>query len=334
MKKKTYFPNLVMSDEEYRKRFPDSESAMRHLERMRWKDGIACPACKGMDIRRLPGKHGFHQCNSKECRKQFNVRTGTIFEHSNIPLHRWFYAIYLELTSRKGISSINLSSKIGVSQKTAWFMQHRIREAMGRHKENLMLIGVTDADETYIGGKEKNKHLKKRLFPGAGAGGKFGAIGIVRRHGKAITTALPNIPGRNSRNRLLTVPDTSKETLQGIIKKQVRRGSIINTDGHMSYSGLSELGYKHWQVSHAARRYAIGIANTNTIESRWAVLKRTYHGTHHWFSRKHMQRYFDAFDFRHNEANRGIPTMDALGSLLKGCFGTRLPYKNLVGENI
>jgi transposase-like protein len=332
MKRKTYQPNKAISLPKFQEKFSTEEKVREYLEKARWGEIPICHHCgsaAGASVWRKD-RLGYYRCG--QCEKQFSVTVGTIFEDTKLPLAVWFLAIYHELTSRKGISSIELGGKIGVSQNTAWRMQQSIREAMGKHKDNLVLKGVVEVDEAYIGGKEKNKHFKKRLFPGTGSGGKFGAIGIVRRYGKAITTVLPDTLGKNTKNRLLTVPDNSKETLQGIIKKQVSNISIINTDGHRSYLGLTELGYKHWQVNHAARRYAIGIANTNSIESRWAVLKRTYHGTHHWFSRKHMQRYLDALDFRHNEASRKIPTMDALDSLLKGCFGTCLPYKKLVGR--
>ena len=304
------------------------------MEKARWNNGAPvcchCGAAKAKLWRK--DRPGYYRC--RKCGKQFSVKTGTIFEHTKILISVWFLAIYHELTTRKGISSIELGGKIGVSQKTVWFMQQRIREAMGKHKENLILKGVVEVDEAYIGGKEKNKHFKKRLFPGSGSGGKFGAIGIVRRCGKAVTTVLPYIFGKNSKNKLLSIPDNSKETLQGIIRKYVSSISIVNTDGHKSYEGLSKLGFKHWQTNHAARRYSIGIAHTNSIESHWAVLKRAYNGIHHWFSRKHMQRYLDALDFRRNEANRSIPTMAAFAALLKGGLQVRLEYKKLINEQL
>lgn len=311
-----YRPNTSISLFEFGKLFPNPEAALSYLEQQRWQGEAFCSYCGSVNVSSLPRKSGFWQCN--DCRKQFSVRTGTVFQSSKIPLDKWFYALYLMVTARKGISSMQLSKELGITQKSAWFMCHRIRYAMGSSKYDDLLKGVVECDETYIGGKEKNKHIDKRLWCGGGSVGKMTVFGAVERSegGKVVS---------------VVAEDNSMKTLQRLVRSFVEKGSIVSTDELKSYRGLGRLGYQHYAVSHKAKEYKNGIASSNTVESVWAVLKRGYCGTFHKMSGKHLQSYVDEFDFRWNGGNSRFPTMDRIDSLLNGCFAGRLPYKSLVG---
>jgi transposase-like protein len=314
--KKKYKPNTAISVYELFHMFPDAESARLYIERKRWADGVVCPHCGSMSISAIPSKPGRYHCS--DCRKQFSVRTGTIFENSKIPLHQWMFALYYIVTDRKGLSSMQLSKELGVTQKTAWFMEHRIRNAMSSHKFDGLLDGIIECDETYVGGKEGNKHSKKKLRAGRGAVGKAAVFGMVQRGGEV---------------KSVVVPDTTRDTLLGIIGRQVEETATVNTDESRSYIGLAELGYDHKSVNHSAKQFVDRMATTNSIESVWALLKRGFYGTFHKFSTKHLQRYVDEFDFRWNAGNCKYPTMERVDSILGGCWGSYLPYKRLIGCN-
>ena len=186
-----------------------------------------------------------------------------------------------------------MSKELSITQKSTWFMQHRILTAMSHGKYADMLKGIVEVDETYIGGKEDNKHASKKLNAGRGAIGKTPVFGIKQRNGKVVS---------------MVVPDTTKERLQTIIGSMVVPGTTVNTDDSKSYNGLNIKGYTHNVVNHSAKQYVDGMAYTNSIESVWSVLKRGFYGTFHKFSIKHLQRYVDEFDFRLNDGNVKIPT--------------------------
>ncbi len=295
---------------EFFKLFPDEASAVTFMETELWKNGAVCVFCGSQKTSPRHGRMG-HRC--KDCRKDFTVRHNTIFENSRKPLRIWLYVMYLVQTSRKGVSSLQLSKEIGVTQKTAWFMLHRIREACS--SGDFKLDRVVEVDETYLGGKEKNKHNSKKLKAGRGAVGKQAVIGAKERGGAV---------------RAQVISNTDGATLKGFIHGTVAVGSTVYTDEHKGYHGLGGLFYQHGTVKHSAKEYVNGMAHTNGIESVWALLKRGYHGTYHNWSVKHCQKYVDEFTFRLNQGNCEIDTIDRIKSLCAASVGKRLRYADLV----
>ena len=298
---------VTISTYELMKKFPDQHSAREYLENQRWEGKPVCPYCQCQDQIRKRTTVGYYRCLS--CKKDFTVRTGTVMERSHIPLNKWILAMYLMVTARKGVSSLQLSKEIGITQKSAWFMLQRLREACEDRK---ILKGIVEADECYIGGKEANKHEHKKLKSGRGTVGKTPVLGMRERKGRVTAETLKGV-------------DT--KTMQKAIRKNVSPGAVLCTDEHSSYQGMPE--FEHLEVNHSAKEFVNGMAHTNGIESVWAVLKRGYNGVYHNFSTKHLQRYLNEFTFRLNDGNCRVETLDRINALFQGAIGKTLTYSRL-----
>lgn len=290
--------------------FSTERKAVAWIERARWQGKPICPHCGTTDgIRKHKPVKFAYWC--KSCRSVFTVKTNTAIHASKLPIRKWGMAIYLILTARKGISSLQLSKELGITQKSAWFMLQRIREAC--KAGDFKLSGVIEVDETYIGGKERNKHESKKLHAGRGAVGKAAVLGMRERQGKV---------------KAMPVTATDKETLHAAINRNVEAGAVVFTDEHRGYFGLKR-HYKHSAVKHSAKEFVNGMAHTNGIESVWAVLKRGHDGTFHHISTKHLERYVNEFTFRLNEGNVSKDTIDRMSSLCGNISGKRITYKDL-----
>ena len=290
------------------KMFPDQEAARVYLESQLWPEGPRCPVC-GLGERITKRKGGFYRCN--QCKEDFTVRTGTIFERSHVPLHKWLFAMYQVVTARKGISSMQLAKEMGVTQKTAWFILGRLREACGGDFSKLK--GIIEIDETYVGGIEANKHEHKKLKSGRGAVGKAAVIGMRERE--------------TGKVRAKVVPTTDQETIHRAIHQNIETGSVLHTDEFASYRGLDGLVFGHETINHGAKEFVRDGVTTNGIESAFAVLKRALIGVYHHVKPKHLHRYVNEFAFRLNEGSVERHTMDRIESFVAGTAGKRLTYK-------
>lgn len=297
------------------KKFPTEGSARIFFETKRWSNGRYCPHCGSYSTAECPNAKPMpYRC--RDCRSYFSVRTGTTLESSRLPLQKWLMAIYMMTTARKGIPSTQMARELGITQKSAWFLAQRIRQSWLNDEsvevtEQDKLTNDIEVDETYIGGKEKNKHASKRLKQGRGAVGKFIVIGMKQRNGSVIVKK---------------ASDTTAKTLKGFINRNIKQGSNVYTDNFKAYRGLT--GYNHDVVNHSVGEYVRGQAHTNGIESFWALLKRGYYGVFHYMSFKHLHRYINEFAFRHNIADKG--TMYFIEKTVAKMNNRRLTYKGLI----
>jgi len=293
-------------------KFPNEDSARVYFEQQRWSSEATCPHC---------GSHTVVECKNhkpmpyrcKTCRKHFSVRTGTVLAESRLPLLKWLMAMYMLTTSRKGISSVQMAKELGTTQKTAWFLANRIRECwMGNGGNSNNDKGSTiEVDETFIGGKERNKHNNKKTKAGRGAVGKTAVIGALNREGGVVARPVKN---------------TKASTLHSFIISNVEHGATVITDSFTGYKGLK--GFDHHTVNHSAGEYVRGQAHTNGIESFWATLKRGYHGIYHHMSDKHLHRYVNEFAFRHNTVKVG--TLQFINMTINNMGCKRLKYQELI----
>jgi transposase-like protein len=291
---------------EFQKFYNTDEKCRIELAKERWGDTPACPFCGSTGVKCLANGKRF-QCNEKVCRKQFSVTVGTVLENTKIPLTKWFLAMYILSNHSKGISSLQLASWLDVTQKTAWFLNHRIREML-TEKAPELLNGIVEVDETRIGGKISNRHVSKRK---ENRDNKTMVFGAVEREGKVVTKI---------------VPDVTIDSLNEAVQSVVQEGSIMVTDEHVGYNKLNKI-YKHVKVNHSKEEYVRDAAHTNTIEGFWSLLKKQIGGIHHSVSAKHLGRYCNEASYRYNnKANtQDIRFADALSN----CEG-RLTYNNLI----
>lgn len=286
--------------------FPNEQACRDHFEKIRWSGNIVCPHCKSDKCSKFKsGK--LYWC--KGCKKQFTVRVGTIFEDSALPLIKWFMAIYLLTSRKKGISSVQLGKDIGVTQKTAWFMLHRIRHAVRTESLEKPLSGIIEADETFIGGKMKGGTV------GRGSENKTMVFGMLERGGRVVAE---------------TIEHASKKTIQTIMRNNIDRNAVIMTDEHKAYLGLEDTFDSHETVNHGTKEYARpGGIHVNSIESFWALFKRGVVGTFHHVSEKHLNKYVDEFEHRYN--SKSLKDADRFTMTL-GHLNGRLTYKQLKYE--
>lgn len=292
--------------------FPTEQSCIDHVKSIRWRNGEYCSYCGHEKIYQFSNGKTF-KCAS--CKKRFSIRVGTIFHDSKISLRKWFAAIYLITQHSKGISSVQLAKDIGVTQKTAWFMLHRLRYAAKTKSFSKPLENTVEVDETYIGGKEKNKHASKRTggTQGRSTKTKTPVLGMVERKGDV---------------RVLNLRDVKGKTIEQHVLEHVAVGANIMTDEFQSYLKLA-YNYNHQSVSHRNGEYVRDDVHTNSIESFWAILKRGIFGIYHFVTVKHLEAYLDEFSFRYNlrEQKNGV----AFTHLLHQVEG-RLTYKELISE--
>ena len=294
------------------------EKARAYLEATLWPNGPVCPHCESTDVYRMaqktgskrPGRPGLHRCRS--CKKQFTVTVGTIFEGSHIPLHKWLMAIHLMTSSKKGISAHQLHRMLGMTYKVAWFMCHRLRYAMGQESVKSKLRGTVEVDETYVGGKNKNRPLSLRLRQEAPK--KAAVMALVQRGGDI---------------RAFPIQKSDAKTLKTAIRENVDRRSKIMTDSWSAYRGIGkEYHGGHHRVNHLVLQYVRpGGIHTNTVESYFSLLKRGIMGTFHHISREHLERYCVEFAFRWNYRESTDP--ERAVAALQATAGKRMTYKEL-----
>lgn len=298
---------------DFQKEFSSEEKCREYLEQQRWNGTPACPFCGSLNVHRFPNGKIF-KCREKQCRSKFSVTVGTVYENTKIPLQKWFLATYILAVHSKGISSLQLGKLIGVTTKTAWHLNHRIR-VMLTDKAPELLEGIVELDETYVGGSLKNIHASKKEKL-KGLDNKTMVFGAIQRQGKV---------------RVKVIPQTNIENIGKAIEDFVAINSTMVTDEHHAYNQVG-LKYNHRKVNHRNKEYVRKediLVHTNNIEGYWNILKKQIDGIHHSVSPKHLQRYCDesAFRFNHRESFQDERFADALAN----CNGS-LKYKALTAK--
>ena len=307
------------------RRFPDDTAAEKWFTDVRWPGGdISCPHCGSVNIQNGTA-HKTMPYRCRDCRKWFSVKTGTVMQSSKLGLQVWAIASYLLTTGLKGQASMKLHRDLGITQKTAWHLAHRIRETWAKKQGGegggdgsaIPMCGPVEVDETYIGGKRKNMPAsKRRTLRGRGAVGKTAVVGGKDRASNRVAAR--------------SVENTEGPTLQGFVAEHATPGATVYTDEAAAYQGMSA-SFEHEAVCHSVGEYVRGQAHTNGMESFWSMLKRGYHGTYHKMSPKHLDRYVTEFSGRHND--RPADTIEQMQHIAQAMVGKRLRYKDLIADN-
>lgn len=296
---------------EFFDRFPNDEAAEAWFIEQRWPDGVRCAHCGAANVGERKNRKP-RQWRCRECRKDFSVRTGTLMHNTKLGHRTGALAMYLMVTSLKGVSSMKLHRDLGVCYSTAWHLSHRLREAYADGRNVLRFAGPVEVDETFVGGKARNMHAAQRAkLTGRGGADKTAVVGMVDRDTNTVT-AQP-------------VASTDAATLVPYVTRRTNADTVVFTDGHRAYRALPRA---HESVEHGVGEYVRGMAHTNGIESFWSLLKRGYVGTYHQLSAKHLHRYVNEFAGRHNQ--RPLDTADQMAGTVRRLDGKRLPYADLV----
>jgi len=297
--------------------FADQDVCLQYMTALRWSDGVCCPRCGSARVRFIATRRQW-ECREGHPTPRFSIKTGTIMEDSPLALDKWLIAIWMEANAKNSISSYEVHRALKITQKTAWFLQQRIRLAMQTGGFFQKMSGTVEADETFIGGKARNMHKGKRQAKGRGAVGKTAVMGLLERHSDE----------GHSKVHTVVVGNTKRRTLQPIIREHVEPGANVYTDALKSYAGL-EPEFVHEFIDHA-ETYARGNVHTNGLENFWALFKRCIKGTHISIEPFHLFRYLDAECFRFNA--RKVNDGERFLKAVMGVEGKRLTYKNLIGE--
>jgi transposase-like protein len=302
--------------------FQDETAAREWLEARIWKDGRVCPHCGVLSestlMQRNSHRPGLYQCNA--CREPFTVTVGTLYERSKIPLHKWLAATQLLMSSKKGMSALQIGRMLGISPKSSWFLMHRIRESLrGTDLEPMGGSGkIVEVDETYVGGKERNKHKKVRNKKNIGGQGKEAVFSLVERGGRVRSQRVANVAAK---------------TLRPILTAQIDAATSLMTDGAGQYRHMHKDFARHEMVNHEIDEYVRGDAHTNTIESYFAILKRGIIGTYHHVSPEHLKRYLAEFDYRYNERESlEVDDHQRMEKSVCGIVGKGLTYRRTCRE--
>ena len=293
--------------------FPDSPAAESWIVNRRWPAGVCCPKCGSLNVNTKAKRKSMpFRCREKKCGACFSVKTKTFMQSSKLSYHDWLFAVYLVTTSLKGVSSMKLHRDLGITQKSAWHMAHRIRRAL---KSGGLFEGPMEVDETYVGGKRRNmSNSKRKQLTGRGPVGKTAVVGAKDRETKQVAAQV--------------VTSTDKETLQGFVKDHATKDATVYTDDASAYETLP---FDHDSVKHSLKEYVKGDVHTNGIESLWSMLKRAHKGTFHKLSPKHLDRYVQEFAGRHNIRERD--TLEQMGTIFGAMHESKLSYKDLIKPN-
>ena len=317
--------------------FKDDATCKAYYEQKRWGGNVACHHCGSLKV--YMTNRGF-KCGEKLCGKKFTVTTGTIFENTKISLRTWFAAMYLISTSKKGVSSLQLAEQLGITQKTAWFLNHRIREML-IDAVSTKLSGTVEVDESFIGGKNKNRHKDKKVENSQGRSfkDKTPVVGllqrvqfeIIERPNKVIKGKIvkEKVILQQSIVKLQVATDTQQKTVEPIVETHVEQGVTVYSDEWHAYSNLKN-NYEHSIVNHSIQEYVNGAIHTNGIEGFWSILKRGYIGIYHFMSKKHLHRYCVEFSYRYN--NKTLTGVEKFEIALRNVSTARITYNKLIGK--